>query len=755
MKVSVIIPFHRELSFLEECMQSLKEQTFNDIEIIIVCDHIEEDIEAFLEDYQGIAPIKVEHLEGKSGVAAARNLGMSVASGEYIYFLDSDDYLQADTLELLIRSAKESKADLVYGRMQWTWLRRSQFLMKMYNDDGTSGDDDGEDIPNDDYVDEKDKDLLLSDIASKADRGTAYNHLINNKNSVRGISVLNILIRRSLVEEHGLRFNEEIIYLSDYPFVLELLSVAREYAYNNQAIYAKRDYRGDDGLLPLGQQKGSKGFSEYVNTYEYANGLLEKSSSSEARELKLLLDKKIIKYSVSYFAPNLRVATNKKVRDKQFKRICNIVRDMDEDLIKSYSGDDYRILKGFISGNIHKVIRVVNRRRIIKRVKQLIKNEREFPKLLYRKIFLRLSMKDNWVFCESFFGKNYSDSPKYIFEYLSKNYPGKYKFIWVMDKKNTKIPYPHRKVKRFSIPYVYYLARCKYYIFNGRHPVWIKKRKGNIFLQTWHGTPLKQLVFDLENINASTVRYKEETYKQSRAWDYLIAPNQYSSDIFRRCFKFDKVMLETGYPRNDILHYANKEQIAEGIKERLGIPKNKKTILYAPTWRDDEYYVKGQYKFSLKLDLEYMREKLGEEYVILLRTHYFIADSLDIAGYDGFAFDFSRYDDISELYLISDCLITDYSSVFFDYANLKRPMLFFTYDLEKYRDILRGFYIDIEEELPGPLLFTTEEVVEAIKKLDQIKDEYNKKYDDFYNKYCSWEDGEASKRVVEAVFKLK
>ena len=139
----------------------------------------------------------------------------------------------------------------------------------------------------------------------------------------------------------------------------------------------------------------------------------------------------------------------------------------------------------------------------------------------------------------------------------------------------------------------------------------------------------------------------------------------------------------------------------------------------------------------------------------MLRTHYFIADALDVTGLEGFAYNLSKYDDISELYLISDILITDYSSVFFDYANLKRPMLFFTYDLEKYRDVLRGFYIDIEEELPGPLLFTTEEIITAIGNIDKLELEYHKKYVAFYDKYCAWEDGHASQKVAEEVFQLK
>ena len=101
---------------------------------------------------------------------------------------------------------------------------------------------------------------------------------------------------------------------------------------------------------------------------------------------------------------------------------------------------------------------------------------------------------------------------------------------------------------------------------------------------------------------------------------------------------------------------------------------------------------------------------------------------------------------------MSDILITDYSSVFFDYAGLRRPMLFFTYDLDKYRDILRGFYIDMEKELPGPLVYTTEEVINRIKSIDEMNKEYASRYDAFYERFCCWEDGHATKRVVDAVF---
>ncbi len=778
MKVSVIIPFNEGLSFLEDCMQSLIEQSYEDMEIILVLDRVSEDVDTFIEPYKAMRNIRIFELEEKKGVAAARNLGLDKAQGEYIYFLDSDDYLDRTALELLVNATEENNYDLIYGKKMWTWFRRSLF-MDNYNKENSeeeNEDEDGEDnsldsaeldmenggesesssslneeqLLNEDSEDngETAGDESARDPESR--RRLAYYHLFSNRKGVRNITVLHQLIKRSIIEDNQIRFNENITFLSDYPFLLQVLDKAEEYEHVADAIYIKRNHNDAINMPSLSQRKGSKSFKGYVAVYRYAITLIDKES-----ELRRRLDRKIIHYCIRYYGPKLRRSKKPKRQAARFKVVHSLISQMDLNLLKSYKGYKRRLLKALYYGNINKAKRIVNRHLAYKKLKKITKNKRAFSKFLYIHSFLKRPMKANWVFCESFFGKNYSDSPKYVYEYLSKNYPGKYKFIWVIDKKKTKIPFPHVKVKRFSFRYAYYLARSKYYIFNGRQPEWVRKRKGNIFLQTWHGTPLKRLVFDMEDISSATPRYKNQVYKQSRAWDYLIAPNKYSSDIFRRCFMFDKNMLETGYPRNDILHYPNKEEIARGIKEKLGIPKDKKTILYAPTWRDDEYYTKGRYKFSLKLDLEQLKARLGNEYVILLRTHYFIADSLDVTGIEDFAFNLSKYDDISELYLISDILITDYSSVFFDYANLKRPMLFFTYDLEKYRDVLRGFYIDIEEELPGPLLFTTEEVIEAIKNVDKLKKEYHEKYVAFYDKFCGWEDGTASERVANEVFGLK
>ena len=183
----------------------------------------------------------------------------------------------------------------------------------------------------------------------------------------------------------------------------------------------------------------------------------------------------------------------------------------------------------------------------------------------------------------------------------------------------------------------------------------------------------------------------------------------------------------------------------------MGLPKDKKIILYAPTWRDDQHQAGVGYTYKTEVDFDMLKKNLEDEYVILFRAHYLVASTFDFEKYSGFIYNVSDVDDINELYISADMLITDYSSVFFDYANLKRKIIFYMYDFEKYKDELRGFYIDIDE-LPGKITKTEEELIQAIKDTDEEK--YREKYKKFNQKFNCLDDGQAAKRVVEECIKV-
>lgn len=277
-----------------------------------------------------------------------------------------------------------------------------------------------------------------------------------------------------------------------------------------------------------------------------------------------------------------------------------------------------------------------------------------------------------------------------------------------------------------------------------------------MFLQCWHGTPLKRLGCDLEHfenamntVSEITKRYEIETSKFS----YFLSPSAFASEKFSSAWNMKKlgkedIILEVGYPRNDFL-INHRQEDAEQIKNAMNLPKDKKVILYAPTYRDNQYSGKQGYVYKNEIDFDLLKKELSDEYIILFRAHYFVANSFDFDKYEGFVYNVSGYDDISELYVISDMLITDYSSVFFDYANLKRPIIFYMYDLEEYRDELRGFYFGIEE-LPGNIIKTEDELINEIKKSEKFT--FDEKYKKFNDKFNYLDDGNATKRVVAEVF---
>ena len=380
-------------------------------------------------------------------------------------------------------------------------------------------------------------------------------------------------------------------------------------------------------------------------------------------------------------------------------------------------------------------------------------------KILYKYLFVFVGFfpaNPKLIVFESYLGRQYACNPRAIYEYLKVHYP-EYRLYWSVDKR-----YIHnfkdkdlKLVTRFSIKWLFLMANARFWVTNSRMPKWIPKPKHTIYVQTWHGTPLKKLALDMDEVyipNTTTEQYKKDFIKESSNWDYLISPNRYSTKIFRRAFAFNKYIIESGYPRNDYLYISNMEEEQLKLKRKYQIPTDKKVILYAPTWREDQHDELGVYKFNLKLDLKMMRERLGDDYIVLLRMHYLIAESMDISNFQGFAYDFSHHEDIRELYLVSDILITDYSSVFFDYANLRRPMIFFVYDIDNYRDRLRGFYFDFEEKAPGPLVKTTEEVIAEIKKTEQEDYALPDNFEEFYQTFCEWEDGYSAKRVVETIW---
>lgn len=364
-----------------------------------------------------------------------------------------------------------------------------------------------------------------------------------------------------------------------------------------------------------------------------------------------------------------------------------------------------------------------------------------------------LPVRKNSIVFMSNLGRSRGGNPGCIYEkMLAMGLDRKFHCCFLMEQPE-KIPGRAKAVKIFRFRFYYRMATAGIWVSDTRFPNYIRKRKGVTYIQTWHGTPLKKLGLDMQHCSMagkqSIKEYHEEFRKNAQTWDYLVVQNEFSAKIFPRAFDFYKTLLPTGYPRNDLLFDTHANQIAEQVKSKLQIGKDKKVILYAPTWRDNQYYDKASYKMDAPLDYAALYEALKEDYVIVIKYHYMVREKRDFNEYQGFYKVVGQEIEISELYLAADLLITDYSSVMFDYSLLKRPMIFYVYDLEEYKEELRGFYFDFCKEAPGPLVTDTQQLIETINKSDFTA--YETKYSDFIKKYHTYEKGTASLQIVKLI----
>ena len=388
-----------------------------------------------------------------------------------------------------------------------------------------------------------------------------------------------------------------------------------------------------------------------------------------------------------------------------------------------------------------------------------------YQKRKYMKFYRKYKVDNKLVVFEAFNGRKYCDSPKNIYLCMLNDPKYKdYKFVWAFlhpekfeyleKNKNTKV------VKYHSEEYKKTYASAKYWFTPSRLPDYIVPKKDQMYIQCWHGTPLKRLGYDIkvEGKNAlHTVKEWSHLYEYDASrYAYMVSPSKFVSDVYRSAFNLKNVgkencIIEKGYPRNDSLFTFDDKYVSK-LKRELNIPKDKKIILYAPTWRDDQYKSGTGYSYNLALDFDKFKNKFGNDYIILFRTHYLIAEIIDLSKYDGFIYNVSDYSDINDLYILADIIITDYSSVFFDYANLKRPMLFYMYDLEDYKNNARDFYFDLDE-LPGPIVEREKDLYNEIKNIDKYWDKYKEKYEKFNKKFNYLDDAHASKRVLDEIIK--
>lgn len=373
---------------------------------------------------------------------------------------------------------------------------------------------------------------------------------------------------------------------------------------------------------------------------------------------------------------------------------------------------------------------------------------RHHQHLLQRRHFVPgVSPEPDSVFYESYGGRNFIDSPRAIHDRLVAC-DDRWRHTVEVDDRRFVPPMTARGVIRGSEDHYRSLAQARVVVTNAFMPMLFRSGEGQTTVHTGHGQAYKHMGTDLKDARSRGRRTRDEQRRLAASWDYLISPSPFMSPLLIRTWDYQGTLLETGYPRNDLFFHPDRAAIATRVRERLGLPADKRIVLYAPTFRDDVVYRGFRARLDVRIDLDRASRAFGPDTVLLFRPHYFVVDRLPRTDS---VIDVADYPDIQELLLIADVLITDYSSLMFDFAVTGRPMIFFAYDLEHYEST-RGVYFDLREAAPGPVVRDSDAVIEAVLAADADKPLHTDRYAAFRARHCPWDDGGATDRVIAAVF---
>ena len=357
-------------------------------------------------------------------------------------------------------------------------------------------------------------------------------------------------------------------------------------------------------------------------------------------------------------------------------------------------------------------------------------------------------IKKNKVVVVSYLGNGYGDNAKYIIkELLSQT--KKYDVVWLTRKKEQRFPAGVRTVVYGSLKSIYEQCTAKVWIDNKRKPGYVRKRKEQYYINTWHGnTVLKRVEKDA--VGVLPYYYINAAKRDSKMADVYLSSGKWDTHIYRTAFWYDGEIVECGYPRQDILFQNDKEQ-KEKIKSGLGIGPEEKILLYAPTFRSgDRAGDTSVYALNYKETLQALERRFGGVWRGIVRLHPNVAALGDRLCIPSEVLNVTNYSDMQELMLIADCVISDYSSSITEAGAAGKPGFIFATDYELYmkeRNVYFAF-----EELPFPVSKSNEELIEQIESFNI--EGYADKCRHFYNDICGINrEGKAAKTVTELIKK--
>jgi CDP-glycerol glycerophosphotransferase len=715
--LSVVLPVYKVQGYLRQCLDSLLDQSFTDFEIVAVDDRSPDHSGAILAEYAARDPrVRVLSLPENVGLGRARNAGLAQATGDFVWFVDSDDWLAADSLAAVAERIRQVSPDVLmvgFDRVHW----------------------DGEVVAG----------RINAALAAAPETFTA-------EQWPRALSVLHVawnkIVRRDLLVKLGFQFEQG--WYEDVSFTFPILVAAQRISALPLTCVHYRQRR--TGAIT--RTVGDRHF-EIFEHWAHAFALIDEYSERAEAIRPMLFNRMMWHLLVVLHHPE-RVPLSSKRRF--FARMHEFYQRFvpAEGYERPDGGQGLRhklVARGNFVGfealeSAARVVRASRRawRRFTGGFGRAERRLRLSYHDLYYRLHLRLPVDPSLALYAAYWYRGVACNPAAIAAKAAELAP-QIRPVWVVNRAGAEaLPSGTEHVVAGTLAYFRALARARWLVNNVNWPNRVVKRSGTTHVMTHHGTPLKIMGLDqLEHPAAVKDADFAAQLRRADRWDFSISANAHSTVAWERAYPCEYETLEVGYPRNDRLAVATPAETSS-VREQLGIAPTQRVVLYAPTHR--EWLPANE----PVLDVEELAKQLGPDTVLLVRAHYFHVPAGAAAHLPtrDRIIDVSAYRTVEDLYLAADVMITDYSSAMFDYAVLDRPIVIHAPDWTVYREV-RGVYFDLMAQPPGAVTTTGAELAETFATGAYKGAVATAARAAFRARFCYLDDGHAAERVVRRV----
>jgi CDP-glycerol glycerophosphotransferase len=689
--ITVVIPTYNVQNYIKEALDSVVNQNFTgNVEILLIDDCSTDNTPHIIKEFIDLHPksnMKLLFQDKNMRQGTARNRGIGEAQGKYIFFLDGDDFLDRNTLQMMFDKADIKECDFVL--CDWSYYYEDKGLVYVNND------------------------LFLM-------KDYLYGEECEDLYQAATFFTVNKLYSREFLLKHNLKYGEGYIY-EDFEFYVKVAQSAEVIAIVPNPYYRVRVNEDSttktDTKSPVHIDSFLKAVKNSIKDFEpraiysyyylYKHLILKTIYYSEKRApfgykrktlkavLEILNDK-----NTSYSVPNNIIAMNhfyfrRKYVQKGYVNLILLVNRLQRNgKLESLFKFAQKQKKKILNTNFYK-------KRKKKKFNKLLKSYYNKPISNKTVLFLGFDYK-------------YIGNSKYFFDFLTEQ-EQKLKIYFVTKNKN--VPKEYRIAPR-SMKFYEVLAKAKLVFAESWVPLDFQKRPGTTWIQFWHGTPFKKVLFDSHepHISKYNRNHKRQKQKDISKWDYVLADSDVGKEKLSSSFAFDQErILNYGYPRVQWLKdNKNNNNLKKEIRFKLNIPEDKKILLYVPTWRDYNFK-KDKPNLSYLLDLPHLSESLQDEFVIINKQHSMGKNKKgnhpNIITPEGSI-------EVQELILISDLIISDFSSIIFDGMAIDIPFYLYINDFEAYEES-RGVYPDMHEVLSNFYLENDSDLIEKIKTINE------------------------------------